>query len=81
MAKLRLSYLEKELCGLTPVPVDTLSEDELGAKSALPKKGFIPIEEISEEQVLEISVGPFSTEQVQACTDPLDSLSRNMRLV
>ena len=78
MAKLRLTHEEKEMCGLTPSAVEMPSEDELGAKNALPRKGFIPIEEISAEGV---PIGLLSASQLQECLDPLEFLARNMRLV
>ncbi len=90
MSKLRLSNQEKELCGFTPVAVETLTDDELGAKSALPRDGFIPSEEIGSERE-----NSFVPSQLRECMDPLElvelrinpkhygqqPLARNMRLV
>lgn len=96
MSKLRMTHEEKELCGLTPSAVEMPSDDELGAKSALSRRGFVPMEEIGSELVEANGLmGLISVSHLRDCMDPLEfielridpehygeqPLARNMRPV
>ncbi|GEM_PF-6776489 len=73
MAKLRLPYEEKVLCGLALDPgvsaLEKPADDELSAREMRKSSGFIPDEDLGIEHV---QASFLSESQKQACMDPLE---------